>query len=436
MSEETKKSDPEGTEKPIAPQADSPAESVENAALEGSKGEASEAEAAGSAAPERSDALDQASLLRRAESLGGDDDALEKVARAEEEKLRARTAGTKKKSSKLADDANRRLQKVGEKKKSARVSEVGAKLPARDRLTTSGDSFIEWVKKHQREVAIAIGGALLLGAGAVGYASYRAGQASKSGETLSKGILDARAPIVAEPEKDKRPGAKDRSFKSAEERRKAALAEFREVRTKYPSSGAAYLAELSEGALLLDERDVDGAINAFTHVAASPLGQVDVEVRGRALEGLGFAYELKGQKDPAALDEAAKRFKELEQTEVVGFKELGIYHQARVAESKGDKDKAKTLLKDLRDRLAKSDTRDNFRQYLSEAADDRLRALDPGAVPQRPGPGGMAGGIPGMGGPGGRGGQGGGGQQFDEAQLKKLLEQMKQQQAGGGGGHP
>jgi len=71
---------------------------------------------------------------------------------------------------------------------------------------------------------------------------------------------------------------------------------------------------------------------------------VDAEVRGRALEGLGFAYEQKGN-----LDESIKTFKDLEvSVDVLGFKELAMYHQARVLEARnsaGDKDKAKELLK-------------------------------------------------------------------------------------------
>src|SRR5262249_18547938 len=156
------------------------------------------------------------------------------------------------------------------------------------------------------------------------------------------------------------------------ERRDAALGKLRDVESRFPGTGAAILARLAEGSLLLDGRKADEAVRAFSDVGASSLAHVDAEVRGRALEGLGFAYELKG--DP---DNALKTFRELENTvDVLGFKELGMYHQARVYEAKGDKDKAKELLKTVHERINKPGDNYPF-PYLKEVADDRLRALDP-----------------------------------------------------------
>ena len=63
-----------------------------------------------------------------------------------------------------------------------------------------------------------------------------------------------------------------------------------------------------------------------------------------------------------------------------GFKELGMYHQARVLEAKGDKDKAKELLKSIRERVNKPGEGHPF-PYLESVAEDRLRALDPSEVP-------------------------------------------------------
>ena len=43
--------------------------------------------------------------------------------------------------------------------------------------------------------------------------------------------------------------------------------------------------------------------------------------------------------------------------EVRGFKELAMYHQARVAQNRGEKDKAKELLLSLKERLNKTEER-------------------------------------------------------------------------------
>ena len=56
---------------------------------------------------------------------------------------------------------------------------------------------------------------------------------------------------------------------------------------------------LAEGSLLLDAKDADGAIAAFRQAHESALARADAEVRGRALESMGFAYEQKGQLDDA-----------------------------------------------------------------------------------------------------------------------------------------
>jgi hypothetical protein len=135
-------------------------------------------------------------------------------------------------------------------------------------------------------------------------------------------------------------------------------------------------------------------------------------VKGRALEGLGFAYELKAQATPADgpknLDDALKYFRELENSDVKGFKELGMYHQARVYEAKGDKDRAKELLKSLRERVSKPGEGHPF-PYLEVVTDDRLRAIDPTAIPQKQS--------------GALGGPGGG--KMSEAQMKQLIEQLQ-----------
>ena len=92
-----------------------------------------------------------------------------------------------------------------------------------------------------------------------------------------------------------------------------------------------------------------------------------------------------------------------------------MYHQARVLEAKGDKDKAKELLKTVHERINKPGENYPF-PYLKEVADDRLRALDPAALPPKQ--------QGQMGGPGGN--------KMSEEQIKKLIEQLKKN----GGGAP
>ncbi len=158
-------------------------------------------------------------------------------------------------------------------------------------------------------------------------------------------------------------------------------------------------------------------------------------MRGRALEGVGFAYELDATTKPAErakwLDEAQKAFGELEKDDAPGFKELAMYHQARVMEAKGDKPGAIELLKKLHGKLSdtrKPDEPDSF-PYLDTAESDRLASLDPSAVPHKaaPKPGGAGGlgpaGIEDLLGPDGK-------IDMNDPRVQAFIQQMQQSQGG------
>ncbi len=170
---------------------------------------------------------------------------------------------------------------------------------------------------------------------------------------LAKAFADEHGRVSdKEADDDDEPKAKQLypTFKSAAERRDAALAKYRTVESKYPGTGAAILARLAEASLLLDAGDAKGALGAYGDVRGSALAQADAEVRGRAIEGIGFANELLAQAEGADkgkhLDAALAAYRDLAQVDVKGLKELGLYHQARVVLAKGDKAKAIELLKE------------------------------------------------------------------------------------------
>ncbi len=105
---------------------------------------------------------------------------------------------------------------------------------------------------------------------------------------------------------------------------------------------------------------------------------------------------------------------------------MSLYHQARALMDKGEKDKAKEVLMTLKDLLTKGDdpiapglpTPPSF-PYLKEVAMDRLRSIDPSAVPSSS-----------------HGSQGGGGMNLTQEQIKKLMENAAKKNAGGNGaGH-
>jgi hypothetical protein len=390
--------------------------------------EEGDAENAPDASSPPQDAMSPEAIAKRVASLGGDDE-LERIARDEELKLAERKAsarggGGKAKKSSLEAAASKRLQKIGGKvppKKIAYAADA-------DVLIKGSGKFATWMRENvSTVVGVAIAGILgLLGAGVW---AWRAEVKDDGASSAITAALDDEDGRIGDPSKEDEAdelASKDPRpvFKTEAERRDAAIAKYRDVETKYKGTGAAYLARLEEGSLLLDKGDLDGAIAAYNDTLASPLAAADSEVKGRALEGVGFAYEAKAAADPGTkdkwLEQAAQQFRALENTDVKGFKELGMYDQARIAEEQGNKDKAIELLKSLHGRFAQAGSDEHPFVYLEQVADDRLGLLDPTAIPPKPKGGGM-------GGMGGMGGPGGGGSKLTEEQIQKILEQMKSQ---------
>ena len=345
-------------------------------------------------------------------------DELERIAREEEAKLaerrrKERGGGKKKKS--LEASASKRLAKIGEKAKPKR--EIPDAVEAADPLIERTRAAAEWAKKNRNLVQGLIVAAI---AGAIGVGAWMYYDKKKSVEAsvaLAQAVADERG-LIGDPEKEDEDAIRDKvpMFKTTDDRREAALAKYREVESKYKGTGASYLARLGEGALLLDKRDPDGAIAAFQDVLASSLAKADAEVRGRATESLGFAYEQKGE-----WDKAIEQYKQLETSDVLGFKQMAPYNEARCYQQKGDKAKAIELLKGLREDLMKSTDARLF-SALRELAEDRLRQLDPTSVPPK------------------RAQLSAGGGQISPEMLDKLPPELRERVlknlGGGGGGGP
>ncbi len=318
----------------------------------------------------------------------------------------------------MAEDRNQNVKKQLLKKREEAVRRKVPLAPGEmvdDAMARGLASTSQWLKKNFGVVQWFILAAIAAG---IGYAIYDH-QSTKRAETASgelvKGVVSERGRIVSEPSaapKSEEPPGEDPTpvFKSSEERNSTALASYRKVTSSYPGTGAAILARMGEAGLLLDKRDWDGAIAAYRDVTSSPLAKVDASVRGEALEGMGLALEGKGD-----VDGALKTFRELENTDVRGLKELGMYQQARLLFAKGDVEKAKELLKGARERVKGASSpggpggETHPFGFLETQVDDLLRRIDPNAIPPTS--------VPGAGGPGGR--------SLSPEDLQRLQEQMK-----------
>lgn len=233
--------------------------------------------------------------------------------------------------------------------------------------------------------------ALILGGAGYGIYSWQVtGKAELASSELMQAVGADRARIDPAGPKPAAANEEDdpfQVFKTPVERNTAALAGYRKARSARADSGTALLARLGEAGVLLDQRSFDEALAAYREVKASQLAAADPDVRGRCIEGIGFALEGKGDADGAL-----KVFKELETIPgVKTYKELGMYHQARLLAAKGDKEQALKLTKDARERLQTTGEARNA-SYLSGVLEELQRKIDPSSMPKRSlgGPGGQA----------------------------------------------
>lgn len=356
-------------------------------------------------------------IAARIEKLGTETDA-ERVEREEEQKLLERKKERRK--SALETAASKRLSKIGEgnvKRPSVATGAVAEAVPLLERAARAN----KWIQEHRGTVGAIAAAALLCLGGALSWVFWQDKRTTEASVLLAQGLADEHGHITATAGDDDAPTTGlYPTFKSDVERRDAALAKYRSIESKYPGTGAAILARLSEASLLLDAGDAKGAIAAYEEVKGSALARADSEVLGRALEGKGFGDELLAQTDGANrdkhLDDALAEFKALEAVDVEGFKELGMYHQARVRLAKDDRAAALDLLKKLHERMDSPGETAKF-SYLQFVVEDRLRELDPTALPPKAPPTAM----------GGRSGKAGG-LDMNDPKVQEILHQLQLQQ--------
>ncbi|MBM4376861.1 MAG: tetratricopeptide repeat protein [Deltaproteobacteria bacterium] len=289
-------------------------------------------------------------------------------------------------------------------------SNVG--LAVDDALARTGAAAGRWFKSNWRWIQWALVAGLFGGVGALVYV-WRSGMTTAATSDLLASAVAAEQARVLPPEKDKRTDDEKKKsdrvvYASYDERAKVALERYQKVATAEPKSGAALLARLGIAGTKLDRREWDEAVIAYEEVLRSKLAEVDVDVKGRALEGVGFAHE--GKKD---YDRALATFDKLAEVSEPMFKVLAKFHKARVLAAKGDKDGAKKLLEEARKDIETNELEVkrvsgggmNPYQGLRTMVEQALKRIDPSAVPPRFMPGGK------------------GGPQITPEQIQQLLQQ-------------
>ncbi len=279
-------------------------------------------------------------------------------------------------------DRNRRVRaRAAERRREKREGSAGARgLDASemvdDALSRSTKALGDWVKDHFNIVQWLVVAALV---GVVGWKiyDYRTSKAlEKASDDLVSAVVDEQGRIAGEAAV---PGEEEydprKEFKTDAARLDAAAKSYRAAAAIRPGSGTSIMARLGLAGVLYDQGKYDEARKEYEAVKTSELGQHDADVRYRAVEGIGMSLEAKGQTDAAD-----KTYHELENADATGFSALGLYHEARLANARGDKDKAKALLKKAQTKLSSSSSPYQPTGYLDQMTAQLMRQIDPTAV--------------------------------------------------------
>jgi hypothetical protein len=272
---------------------------------------------------------------------------------------------------------------------------------APDSVQEVATEFTGYVQGHRARIVggvalvVGLGVALVLGRDYLG-----AGSAHQA-QLLGTALEIANAPVDPSNTDGKNADGKP-VFKSAADRATKAGDAFASAARDEPGTRAAAWADLARASLLTVGGKADRAATLYQATYNAHKG--DVVLGAQALEGLAIALETTGK-----LDDALKRFQELKGYDGGAQKDLAEYHIARVKLAKGDREGAKTLLKEVYDRLGAPAEGAPRSRFLKGEVEARLAELDSSLVP--------AGGSE--------------AQQFSPEEIQRLIQQLQQK-----GGHP
>jgi tetratricopeptide (TPR) repeat protein len=202
-----------------------------------------------------------------------------------------------------------------------------------DKFQVAAAEAASWMASRQKQILLAVLALAAAVAAAVGISSYRDSSKAKAGGDLYRAIDIASGEVssVVLPNSD-------RSYKTVEEKEKAALAEAEKVRQRHGGTRAAVTASLVEGDAQLALKDYDKAIAAYQRYLDS--APADDSLRFGALDGLARAQE--GKND---LDGAAKTWEKA--AGIAFFKDRATLERARVLARAGKADEAKKALESV-----------------------------------------------------------------------------------------
>jgi tetratricopeptide (TPR) repeat protein len=251
-----------------------------------------------------------------------------------------------------------------------------------DAFSRASDRTFRWIKQHFNVMQWLIVGGIATWIGMQIY-TWRSDKTAVKVSALLADAIGADLGKTGSPDdegkRDTRGNIDARRVFATEEARLAAARDgYQKVVAERPGTPAANLAKLGLAGVFYDQAKYDDARRLYEEVLGSELAKLDPESKGRSLEGIGLSLEAKGDRDGAL-----KRFGELENAEISGFRELALYHEGRLLHEKGDDKGAVEKLKKVVEKLGteKKTSPTDPPNYLAETARQLLQRIDPKAVP-------------------------------------------------------
>ncbi len=221
----------------------------------------------------------------------------------------------------------------------------------------------EMMVSRKRAIAVGLGVLVLVVAGSLAFASMRERRAVAASQMLARVQKITTAELLTADRPPESPAPADDGiprFKTDAERRQAAVKEIDTFLASKPSNPLREESLLTKAAFLIDLGRHDEAIALYGQLLSGDLAK---HLRFLAHEGIGYAYEAKGE-----LDKAATAFSRLgEEAAASGgfYQDRATYHKGRIAERKGDKPAAIKLYHEVLDKMPDSTLRDEISSRLA-----------------------------------------------------------------------
>lgn len=275
--------------------------------------------------------------------------------------------------------AKRRRKRESEARQANVRSNLEASELVDDALARGTHAATGFLKAHFNKIQWIV----VLGiAGGIGYQIYahrRDKAEAAATDKLVAGVEAELARVGGAAEPDQMTGIED-TRKSFDDHKERLAAAEKAYRAAVGPDTTGTLARLGLAGALFDQGKFQEAAKEYQAVRLSQLAGKDADVRCRAIEGIGLSEEGQGR-----LDQALAAFGELAKSDVPGFGALGLYHQARITNQKGDREKAKELAKSALEKLEKAKGSDKTMpgeqpSFTEGAARDLLASIDPSAA--------------------------------------------------------